>query len=892
MPLSGGGVLSGSRGWSLGDRLAAFGTSDLVMEIAWYHAGCAGLWRFIRLSLFACLWIPSPGGLARAALPEQPLAFSDAFAARQLLTGPVGTLSGNNRSAGVETGEPRPGGRRGGHSLWVAFRAEADGSLVLSTAGSSFDTVLAAYRVKTSSSGGAPGFDALEQVSSRDDDDDGALTSTLTFGVRAGSEYAIVVDGYGLATGNVVLSWAFTQRLKLVPSVLSITPSQSVMAGADLQLSAVVSTLSEAEFSWYRGTTKLQSGSQPGMVIRSFSNDDVGKYRLKVKVGDLEFYSDWIELQLNTEGAGGAVATDKLFDAADAPLHAEWTRRGGAAAGVARARGPSLQQTVGVVRGLSGTQVFSTTTATRDPNEPAHCGQAGGASYWFAYEAAETGVMHFDAVGTAFPALLAVYSYTPPLQSYAELVSLACDVAGPGHPVPLVDFPVEANRSYIVVVDGVGGAHGVARLNYQFSSPPPADVAPSLVQSPASASVVEGQPWSLTVSVAGTAPFGFRWLHDGAVVGGAGSATLSSSAAVPGDAGAYVVEVTNRVGAVTSVVARVEVFAPPRGVVVATTNLLVAGASLALEARVSGATAGLVTWFHDSVEVSGASSTRLTIHPAQTMDAGEYRARVQTELGLVDCEAVWVRVMEPVALVVVPQPQLIPVGSDLVLKSVASGTPPLHWQWFKDGAALGAGTGDVLSLRGAGLADAGAYCVEVSNDVSSVRCDAFRVGVVAPPRVVSGPASMRVGLGGSARLTVQAEAGEGGRILWYKDGAPLPGVVGSDANLANCDLSASGQYVAEVVNVAGSVRSGPARLEVVGKSGYRWDRGNREGRLAVVVGRGQWCRIEASAQLEGPWQVLMNTPGDATGLREVVWVAGGEPARFLRYTVSGSQVFP
>lgn len=925
------------------------------------------------------LWMPWRAVGVPGSGAASPAGLSDSLAGRVLLAGGSGTVIGSNRGATLESGEPRPGGRRGGHSVWVAFRSDSTGSLALSTERSSFDTVLAVYRVDSSVGAASVGFGSLSQVSARDDDDDGALTSTLTVGIRAGVEYAIVIDGYGGASGDVVLAWAFTPRTHESPSIISMTPSQSVVAGVDFTMSVVVGPGEGHEYAWYRGDSRVERGEGPSVLIRSFSKEDAGRYRVRVSSEGVVMYSDWIELQLNTEGPGVAVAADKLYDAVDAPLRAVLrTGRSGAATAGTRSTGGRLLAAIGVVRGLSGTQVFNTTTATHDPSEPQHCGQAGGASYWFAYEATESGVLHFDAAGTAFQAVLAVYSFTPPLESYSQMVAITCDVADPAHAAPTVTFGVEAGRTYAVVLDGVGGARGVAQLNYQFERPSPPDVAPSVAQEPGVVVVAEGRPWFLTVGVAGTAPFGFLWRHEGQVVADAHGARLESLAAVMSDAGAYVVEVTNRAGAATSIVARVTVGRPPvivepmpdrviaeggstllqshvtgdgsmtfrwfkdglllpddvgpvksishavssdagayrfevasafgvatglvarvnvvpvpRGTLVLSSPRVAVGSDVVVGVRVDGATVGTVAWYHDSALVPGVFGVELRLASARLSDSGDYRAVASTDLGPVDCGVIALRVLEPVVFGGLPQAQLLAAGSPVLLAASAAGSPPLRWQWIKDGIALEGGTRDTFALPAAVEADSGMYSVTVANELGSVHCAPVRVGIVGPPRVLADPISARVAVGGQVCFSVKAEVGEGGKVVWFKDGVVLEGLSGLAAMVSDCSASSAGSYAVEVTNIAGSLRSSPARLEVVERSGMRWDPMTREIRLWVLVRSGGACRIECARDLGGPWELQEGVVGDATGLHEFVWVVDSlEGARYFRSVPVGAQALP
>lgn len=199
-------------------------------------------------------------------------------------------------------------------------------------------------------------------------------------------------------------------------------------------LSTVLADSMGADLRWLREDAEIagDGAASASWVLSSFTAADVGRYRLRVRSGDIELYSDWIELQLNSDADETAGARDKMFDALESPLRAEvvpTTWRPASGAGIRRA-GARLQAAPGgVVRGMNGTQIFNTVGATRDPDEPLHCGQAGGASYWFAYEAAEVGVLHLDSLGTTFPAIVAVYTFDGTLESYSQLRSVACDLA-------------------------------------------------------------------------------------------------------------------------------------------------------------------------------------------------------------------------------------------------------------------------------------------------------------------------------------------------------------------------------------------------------------------------------------------------------------------------------
>ena len=134
-------------------------------------------------------------------------ASADDFADRVALSGASGKREGTNVGAGIETGEPRHSGDDGGASVWWTWTAPATGIVTFDTLGSDFDTLLAVYT--------GTSLKRLVEVGSNDDASktvtDGATETTyqsvVRFNAQRGKAYHVAVDGYGGATGAIVLNW-------------------------------------------------------------------------------------------------------------------------------------------------------------------------------------------------------------------------------------------------------------------------------------------------------------------------------------------------------------------------------------------------------------------------------------------------------------------------------------------------------------------------------------------------------------------------------------------------------------------------------------------------------------------------------------------------------------
>jgi hypothetical protein len=148
-------------------------------------------------------------GWTGSSTPPPPPPANDNFSAAQVISGCAGSVNGSNVSATKETGEPNhsPDNNGGTKSVWYKWQAPATGDATITTAGSSFDTVLGVY---TGASVGS-----LTSIGKNDDTNANDATSSVTFCATAGTIYMIAVDGYnnggaGGDVGSVTLNWSVT----------------------------------------------------------------------------------------------------------------------------------------------------------------------------------------------------------------------------------------------------------------------------------------------------------------------------------------------------------------------------------------------------------------------------------------------------------------------------------------------------------------------------------------------------------------------------------------------------------------------------------------------------------------------------------------------------------
>lgn len=125
---------------------------------------------------------------------------NDNFLNAFMLSGDSISTTGSNVDATGELGEPNHAfvnfGGSDTNSVWWTWTAAGDGTVVIDTLGSSFDTSLAIYT----------GTQVNELMVVASNDDTFGLQSQVIFDAVAGQTYQIAVDGFGANVGNITLN--------------------------------------------------------------------------------------------------------------------------------------------------------------------------------------------------------------------------------------------------------------------------------------------------------------------------------------------------------------------------------------------------------------------------------------------------------------------------------------------------------------------------------------------------------------------------------------------------------------------------------------------------------------------------------------------------------------
>jgi hypothetical protein len=373
-----------------------------------------------------------------------------------------------------------------------------------------------------------------------DDDGGGFGTSKIRFTVIAGTLYRIAIDGFGGASGNVMLSWEFEYGPPL-PRITNSPISQSVTSGATATL--IVGAEDAASFQWYLNGDLLPGATSSSLQISNVQSAKVGMYVARI----YNFNDQFVETEpavLEIGAYPGIFSQDKFEDL--------FAPSGGG--GVPFKSRLGLDDFAPPVVGVIGPQIISNRGSTTQASETNHCGVQGGASRWFGpLRTTLTGYSFLiDTTGSQVGNVVAAYTGSNLLSTLTPVVN-DCSFATDG--VSRVEIRALPNTNYFVAVDGTNGVQGLIQVNFAFGKL-------KITSGPSSQTVRQGSNVTFAAVVdAEPAPI-LQWYLNETPLPGPQSATLTLTNVQPAQGGNYSVSASNLLGTLKSGPAKLSVATP------------------------------------------------------------------------------------------------------------------------------------------------------------------------------------------------------------------------------------------------------------------------------------------------------------------------------------------
>ena len=204
-----------------------------------------------------------------------------------------------------------------------------------------------------------------------------------------------------------------------------------------------------------------------------------------------------------------------------------------------------------------------------------------------------------------------------------------------------------------------------------------------------------------------------------------------------------------------------------------------AGTNVSFTVLTAGSLPISLQWRFHGTNVAGATNYTLTISNVQFAAAGTYQVVVTNAYGALTSAPANLILQSPPVINNQPQSVTVPPGSNAVFIVGASGSPPLAFQWQRNGAALTGATSYSLTIANAQSSDAGNYSVLVSNNFGSVISASAALVIAEPVAITNQPVSQSLPAGANCSFSVGATGAGPVRYQWRLGGSRLTAATNS-----------------------------------------------------------------------------------------------------------------
>jgi len=178
------------------------------------------------------------------------------------------------------------------------------------------------------------------------------------------------------------------------------------------------------------------------------------------------------------------------------------------------------------------------------------------------------------------------------------------------------------------------------------------------------------------------------------------------------------------------------------------------GGSATFSVVASGAAPLAYQWRFFGTNISGATTTSLTLTNLQTTNAGNYTVVITNAVGSITSAVATLTVNAQPVINSQPQSLSVNLGANAAFNVTAAGGTPLYYQWRFAGTDISGATNNTYTRLNAQVGDAGSYTVVVTNYAGSVTSaiaaltvNVTPAGIIAQWNFNSVPADANTGTG-------------------------------------------------------------------------------------------------------------------------------------------------
>lgn len=368
----------------------------------------------------------------------------------------------------------------------------------------------------------------------------------------------------------------------------------------------------------------------------------------------------------------------------------------------------------------------------------------------------------------------------------------------------MTNIQTTSDGTYSVTVGNVAGTatYSVAIVTVKD--------APSITQQPATQIVSPGANVTFSVVASGRTPMSYQWRKNNIDIQGATSASYTLLGVTTNNEGNYSVIVQNSDGLAGSSQATLVVAKPPTITLSPANKQVVYGGSVSFSCGVSGTSPFTYQWYKNGSPIAGATNATYNIPSVHLADEGTYVMTVANAQGSASSTPCTLSILYPPTITSQPVNKTVGQGGTLILEVSAEGRAPMTYLWMFNSRIISGVNSRVLTIQNIQPDQAGTYSVTVTNSDGKAYSQGATITVKPLPVITTNPIPTIVTISNRLELWVSATSATPMTYQWFKDGAMIPGAIGSNYVVTAASYSDAGVYFARVANTIGSVDSEPA----------------------------------------------------------------------------------
>ena len=351
---------------------------------------------------------------------------------------------------------------------------------------------------------------------------------------------------------------------------------------------------------------------------------------------------------------------------------------------------------------------------------------------------------------------------------------------------------------------------------------------PIISTKPAAKTVTAGASATFSVAAAGTSPLRYQWKKGGTDISAATSSSYTTPATSLADSGtAYSVVVSNALGKATSEAVILTVTMAPVITEQPTAKTVDPGATATFSVKATGTAPFSYQWMKNGTNILNATGKSYTTPAASSADnQAAFTVVVTNSHGSANSNQAMLSVNVPPGIGTQPTAKSVVVGDTASFSVTATGTPPLRYQWKKNGKDISGATSSTYTTpvttstytapaTTSAYIGAAAYSVVISNSAGTVTSNTVTLKISARYSLVP-----KVG-GGTYALTECFKDNSTGLVWEGKTASPATSRLGT-STYTNFDASyTGGTDITLITNSIGYVNSVNAGSGLCGFTDWR-----------------------------------------------------------------------